>query len=30
MDQLDKLKKEWQNREQELPKLSYNSIYKCY
>ena len=27
MDQLDKLKKEWQNREQELPKLSYNSIY---
>jgi hypothetical protein len=27
MDQLDELKKEWQNREQELPKLSYNSIY---
>jgi|TARA_B100000497_G_scaffold7898_1_gene8130 hypothetical protein len=27
MDQLDKLKKEWQNREQDLPKLSYNSIY---
>ena len=27
MDQLDKLKKEWQNREQELPKLSYDSIY---
>ena len=27
MDQLDKLKKEWQNREQNLPKLSYNSIY---
>jgi len=27
MDQLNKLKKEWQNREQELPKLSYNSIY---
>jgi hypothetical protein len=28
MDQLDKLKKEWQSREQELPKVSYNSIYK--
>ena len=27
MDQLNKLKKAWQNREQELPKLSYNSIY---
>ena len=27
MDQLDKLKKEWQSREQELPNLSYNSIY---
>ena len=28
MDQLDKLKKEWQSREQELPKVSYNDIYK--
>ena len=28
MDQLDKLKKEWQSREQELPKVSYNNIYK--
>tara|TARA_B100000809_G_scaffold162008_1_gene159301 strand:+ start:5052 stop:5690 length:639 start_codon:yes stop_codon:yes gene_type:complete len=28
MDELDKLKKEWQSREQELPKISYNSIYK--
>ncbi len=28
MDQLDKLKKEWQSREQELPKISYNDIYK--
>ena len=28
MDELDKLKKEWQTREQELPKVSYNSIYK--
>lgn len=28
MDQLDKLKKEWQSREQELPKVSYYNIYK--
>ncbi len=28
MDQLDKLKKEWQSREQELPKVSFNDIYK--
>lgn len=28
MDELDKLKKEWQSREQELPKVSYNNIYK--
>jgi len=28
MDELDKLKKEWQSREQELPKVSYNDIYK--
>jgi hypothetical protein len=28
MDELDKLKKEWQSREQELPKVSYNGIYK--
>ena len=28
MDELDKLKKEWQSREQELPKISYNDIYK--
>ena len=28
MDQLDKLKKEWQSREQELPKVRYNNIYK--
>ncbi len=28
MDQLELLKKQWQNREQELPKLSYDDIYK--
>jgi len=28
MDQLDKLKKEWQSSEQELPKVSYYNIYK--
>ena len=28
MDQLEVLKKEWQNREQEFPKLSYQDIYK--
>jgi len=28
MDQLDKFKKEWQTREQELPKVSFNDIYK--
>jgi hypothetical protein len=28
MDQLELLKKQWQNQEQELPKLSYNDIYK--
>ena len=28
MDELELLKKQWQNREQELPKLSYNDIYK--
>lgn len=28
MDRLDILKKEWQSREQELPKVSYNDIYK--
>lgn len=28
MDNLDILKKEWQSREQELPKISYNDIYK--
>jgi len=27
MDQLDILKKEWQAREQEFPKLTYNDIY---
>ncbi|OAB78861.1 hypothetical protein [Cochleicola gelatinilyticus] len=27
MDQLEVLKKEWQKREQELPKLSYAAIY---
>lgn len=28
MDQLDLLKQQWQEREQELPKLSFNDIYK--
>ncbi|PHS66702.1 MAG: hypothetical protein COB12_05730 [Flavobacterium sp.] len=28
MDELDKFKKEWQSRKQELPKISYNNIYK--
>jgi len=28
MDELDKLKKQWQSREQDLPKVSYNDIYK--
>ncbi len=28
MDELDKLKKEWQSRELDLPKMSYNDIYK--
>jgi len=28
MDQLDILKKQWQSREQEFPKLSYDDIYK--
>jgi len=28
MDELEKLKKEWQSREQDLPKISYNDIYK--
>jgi len=28
MDQLDVLKKEWQSREQEFPKLSYSDIYE--
>lgn len=28
MDELDILKKQWQSREQNLPKLSYNQIYK--
>ena len=28
MDQLEVLKKEWQNREQEFPKLTYEDIYK--
>ena len=27
MDQLEALKKEWQSREQEFPKLTYNDIY---
>lgn len=27
MDQLELLKKQWQSREQELPKLTYNDIY---
>jgi len=28
MDELELLKKQWQSREQELPKLSYDDIYK--
>jgi hypothetical protein len=28
MDELELLKQQWQNREQELPKLSYEDIYK--
>lgn len=28
MDNLDVLKKEWQSKEQNLPKVSYNDIYK--
>ncbi|SRX55007.1 hypothetical protein [Aequorivita sp. CIP111184] len=28
MDQLELLKKQWQSREQELPKLSFGDIYK--
>ncbi len=28
MDQLEILKKQWQSSEQELPKVSYNDIYK--
>ena len=28
MDELELLKKDWQSREQELPKLSYGDIYK--
>jgi hypothetical protein len=28
MDQLETFKKQWQEREQELPSLSYDSIYK--
>jgi len=28
MDNLDILKKEWQSREHDLPKVSYNDIYK--
>ncbi len=28
MDELDLLKKQWQSREQDLPKLSYDDIYK--
>jgi len=28
MDNLDVLKKEWQSKEQDLPKVSYNDIYK--
>ena len=28
MDQLETLKKQWQEREQDLPKLSYDNIYK--
>lgn len=28
MDELELLKKDWKNRDSELPKLSYNEIYK--
>ncbi len=28
MDELELLKKDWQNKEQQLPKLSYDDIYK--
>ncbi len=28
MDELDLLKKQWQSREQDLPRLTYNDIYK--
>ena len=28
MDELDKLKKEWQSQDNKLPKVSYNDIYK--
>ena len=28
MDQLELLKKQWQSREHELPKLTYEDIYK--
>ncbi len=28
MDELEVLKKQWQNREQELPKLTFDDIYK--
>ncbi len=28
MEELDILKKEWQSKEQDLPKVSYNDIYK--
>jgi hypothetical protein len=28
MDELDLLKKDWQNKEEHLPKLSFNEIYK--
>ena len=28
MDELELLKKDWQSREQKLPKLSYEDIYK--
>jgi len=27
MDELDLLKKDWQNKEEHLPKLSYNELY---
>ena len=28
MDELELLKKDWQNKDEQLPKLSYNEIYK--